>query len=141
VALHAPAGALVARADPAHVDTMLDNLVANAIAATPAGGSITLTLARGEGTAGIVVADTGAGIAPEHLPHVFDRLYRADSSRSRGPAAGGGSGLGLSIVRRLATLQHGSVEVASTPGTGSAFTIWLPAAAERFTSAPTRVSV
>jgi two-component system sensor histidine kinase BaeS len=104
------------------------NLIANALAATPAGGSITLgTRSRG-GQVGIAVTDTGHGIAAEHLPHVFDRLYRADASRRRAPADGGGSGLGLPIVRRLATLQNGTVDVESTPGRGSTFTLWLPAA-------------
>lgn len=129
VTLHGPAGDCVARADPAHVATILDNLVANALAATPAGGSITLTTARRGERVGIAVADSGHGIDAEHLPHVFDRLYRADASRRRGPPDGGGSGLGLSIVRRLATLQGGAVDVRSVPGRGSTFTIWLPAAA------------
>jgi signal transduction histidine kinase len=128
VELRGPEGACVARADAAHVDTILDNLIANALAATPAGGSITLSTRSRDGRVAIAVADTGHGIGAEHLPHVFDRLYRADASRRRGPAEGGGSGLGLPIVRRLATLQGGTVDVDSTPGRGSAFTLWLPAA-------------
>jgi two-component system sensor histidine kinase BaeS len=128
VALHGPEGTCMARADTTHIDTILDNLIANALAATPAGGSITLRTVSRHDRVGVAVTDTGRGIGPEHLPHVFERLYRADSSRSRGPAGGGGSGLGLPIVRRLAALQGGTVDVRSTPGEGSTFTVWLPAA-------------
>jgi signal transduction histidine kinase len=76
------------------------------------------------GEAGIAVVDTGRGIAPEHLPYVFDRLYRADSSRDR---EAGGSGLGLAIVQRLACLLGGRVTAESAVGRGSTFTLWLPA--------------
>jgi signal transduction histidine kinase len=71
------------------------------------------------------VADTGSGIAPEDLPHVFDRFYRGDRSRSR---AGGGAGLGLAIARQLVTAHSGRIEVDSPPGAGTTFTITLPAA-------------
>jgi signal transduction histidine kinase len=74
--------------------------------------------------AGIAVTDTGSGIAPEHLPYIFDRLYRVQSARDRDL---GGSGLGLSIVKRLATLLGGRVSVESELGAGSTFTLWLPA--------------
>jgi signal transduction histidine kinase len=112
--------------DPGHVDTILTNLVTNAITATPAGGSVTLTPARAPGEVGIAVADTGSGIAPEHLPFIFDRLYRVQPGRDRGA---GGSGLGLSIVRRLAALLGGRVTAVSEVGAGSTFTLWLPARA------------
>ena len=112
--------------DPEHVDTILTNLVANAVRATPAGGSVTLTAVTGRGEAGVAVRDTGSGIAAEHLPHIFDRLYRVQAGRER---AAGGSGLGLSIVRRLATLLGGRVAVESAVGEGSTFTLWLPASA------------
>ncbi len=120
------AGDADAVGDPAHVDTILTNLVSNAVRATPAGGSVTLTAVTGEGEAGVAVRDTGSGIAPEHLPHIFDRLYRVQAGRDR---AAGGSGLGLSIVRRLATLLGGRVAVESAVGEGSTFTLWLPASA------------
>jgi two-component system sensor histidine kinase BaeS len=69
------------------------------------------------------VADTGAGIAPEDVPHVFDRFWRAEKSRSR---ATGGSGLGLAIVRKLAEAHGGTATVTSTPGEGSTFRVRLP---------------
>ena len=111
---------------------MLANLVANAIAATPPGGSIRLTTVATSGEAGLSVADTGSGIPAEHLPFIFDRLYRVQPGRDR---RAGGSGLGLSIVRRLATLLGGRVSVSSEVGAGSTFTLWLPA---RGVAAPRR---
>lgn len=117
------AGDAAALGDPAHVDTILTNLVSNAVRATPAGGTVRLTAVAGRGEAGVAVRDTGAGIAAEHLPYIFDRLYRVQAGRDR---AAGGSGLGLSIVRRLATLLGGRVSVESAVGGGSTFTLWLP---------------
>lgn len=126
VSLHPPEGGLAALGDPDHVATILSNLISNAIRATPVGGFVHLAPATAPGQSGIAVSDTGTGIPPEHLPYIFDRLYRVQSGRQR-PA--GGSGLGLSIVRRLATLLGGRVTVISTPGIGSTFTLWLPARA------------
>ncbi len=126
VELAGPEGELVAVADPEHVATILGNLVTNALRATPAGGSVRLLARTAPGEAGIAVADTGRGIPPEHLPYVFDRLYRADSSRDRDV---GGSGLGLAIVQRLASLLGGRVTAESAVGEGSTFTLWLPARA------------
>jgi signal transduction histidine kinase len=126
VELAGPEGALGAVGDPAHVETILANLVRNAIAATPPGGSVGLEAAAAPGRAGLAVRDTGRGIDAEHLPHLFDRLYRVEASRDR---EAGGSGLGLAIVQRLATLLGGQVTVESRPGAGSTFTLWLPAAA------------
>ena len=123
VALHGPGGQAFAAGDPAHVETILANLVSNAVTATPAGGSITLTTVAGPGETGIAVTDTGTGIPAEHLPFIFDRLYRVQPGRDR---RAGGSGLGLSIVRRLATLLGGRVAVRSRVGEGSTFTLWLP---------------
>ena len=71
----------------------------------------------------ISVKDDGSGIAPEDLPHIFERFYRVDKARSRET---GGSGLGLHIVQRIALLHHGRVDVQSTEGVGSAFTLILP---------------
>ena len=119
VALEGPGGSL-----DAIVDTILTNLVSNAIAATPAGGTIRLETRTAPGEAGIAVSDTGAGIPAEHLPFIFDRLYRVQPGRDR---TAGGSGLGLSIVRRLAALLGGRVSVESRVGEGSVFTLWLPA--------------
>ena len=77
------------------------------------------------GSAVVAVADTGVGIAPEHLPHIFDRLYRADSARDR---ASGGTGLGLAIVKGLADALGAEVQVQSTPGEGSTFRVVIPMA-------------
>ena len=98
----------------------------NALRATPAGGSVRLEARSAPGEVGIAVIDTGRGIAPEHLPYIFDRLYRADASRDRDA---GGSGLGLAIVQRLASLLGGRVTAESEVGVGSTFTLWLPARA------------
>jgi two-component system sensor histidine kinase BaeS len=124
IELAGPEGELPAVGDPDHLQTILGNLVTNALRATPAGGSVRLETRTGPGEVGIAVCDTGRGIAPEHLPYIFDRLYRVDTSRDRDA---GGSGLGLSIVQRLATLLAGRVTAESTVGAGSVFTLWLPA--------------
>jgi len=123
VALEGPEGALEVPADPDHVETILTNLISNAITATPAGGSIRLEAVTRAGEVGIAVRDTGRGIPPEHLPFIFDRLYRVQAGRDR---VAGGSGLGLSIVRRLAALLGGRVSVESRVGEGSVFTLWMP---------------
>ncbi|MFI1507646.1 sensor histidine kinase [Streptomyces sp. NPDC020597] len=112
-------------ADPVRLRQVLGNLVANAVRHTPADGSVTLTARRDGDRVVLEVADTGSGIAPEDLPHVFERFWRAEKSRSRRT---GGSGLGLSIVRQLTDAHGGAIEAASTPGEGSVFTLRLPAA-------------
>ncbi|NTW02651.1 MAG: HAMP domain-containing protein, partial [Oscillochloris sp.] len=99
------------------------NLGVNAIQHTGSGGYVTLGLEQRDGMACLTVADTGEGIADEDLPHIFDRFFRADRSRSR---HSGGAGLGLSIVRWVAEAHKGSATVASIPGRGSTFAIWLP---------------
>jgi signal transduction histidine kinase len=124
VTLSASAEPVMARTDPAHVLTILSNLVENALRYTPAGGTVRIAVQRQGPEAVLSVADTGRGIAAEHLPYLFDRLYRVDAARDR---AAGGSGLGLAIVRRLATLLGGRVAVTSAVGTGSTFTVRLPA--------------
>lgn len=113
-------------ADPQRITQVLHNLLTNAITHTPAGGGVTVgaNLEPGEVVA-IAVADTGVGIAPEDLPHVFERFYRADSSRSRET---GGSGLGLTIARRIVEAHGGTIRVASAVGRGSRFTFTLPVA-------------
>jgi len=106
---------------------VLRNLLSNAIRHTPAGGQVVMRVGRSGEQVTIQVADTGSGIAPEDLPHVFDRFYRGDKSRSR---RGGGAGLGLAITRQLVTAHGGQIAVASTPGLGTTFTISLPAATD-----------
>ncbi|MER5491583.1 HAMP domain-containing sensor histidine kinase [Streptomyces sp. NPDC002490] len=112
-------------ADPVRLRQAVGNLVSNAIRHTPAGGEVTVRASRGgpRGDLVLEVRDTGEGIAPEHLPYVFDRFWRAEKSRNRRT---GGSGLGLAIVRRLAEAHGGTVEVRSAVGTGSVFTLRIP---------------
>ncbi|MEU7101340.1 HAMP domain-containing sensor histidine kinase [Streptomyces longwoodensis] len=111
-------------ADPVRLRQALGNLVTNAVRHTPRGGTVTLTAGREGDRVVLEVADTGSGIAPEDLPHVFERFWRAEKSRSRRT---GGSGLGLSIVRHLVAAHGGTAEARSTPGRGSTFTLRLPA--------------
>jgi len=110
------------RGDVYRLSQLLGNLIDNAIKYTPDGGTITLSLFRDGDWARMEVADTGIGIAPEHLSHVFDRFYRVDKARTRGR---GGSGLGLAIVRGIAEQHGGKVTVTSDSGKGSTFTVWL----------------
>jgi signal transduction histidine kinase len=124
IELRGPEGSLPAVGDADHVATILSNLVTNAIHATPAGGSVHLLATTAPDEAGIAVRDTGRGIPAEHLPYIFDRLYRVQASRDRDA---GGSGLGLAIVQRLAGLLGGRVTAESEVGAGSTFTLWLPA--------------
>lgn len=99
------------------------NLIANAVKYTPDGGRVEISLSVAADEAIVKVSDTGIGIPAEHLPHIFDRFYRVDKARNR---EDGGTGLGLSIVDFFVKAHGGRVEVASTPGEGSAFTVYLP---------------
>jgi len=109
-------------ADPDRIETVVENLFANALRYTPAGGHIELR-ANGDGDAIVLsVVDSGQGIAPDHVPFVFDRFYKADPSRARNAP---GSGLGLSIAKAIVERHHGSIGVTSAPGR-TAFTIVLP---------------
>lgn len=113
------------RLDPDRIGQVLANLLDNALRHTPGGGTVTLTCRRAGAWVELTVSDTGEGIAPEHLGHVFDRFYRADTARDR---ARGGSGIGLSIAKALVEAHGGTVAVASPgPGGGTTFTIRLPA--------------
>jgi signal transduction histidine kinase len=110
-------------ADAERVGQMLRNLLANAVAHTPRGGSVSVGARAAGGQVEIVVADTGAGIEPEHLPNVFERFYRVDGSRARST---GGAGLGLAIVKQLAEAHGGGVRVESEVCGGSSFFVTLP---------------
>jgi two-component system OmpR family sensor kinase/two-component system sensor histidine kinase BaeS len=113
------------RADPSRLTQILHNLLTNALRHTPPGGHITVTAeAQGQGVR-LAVRDTGEGIGPEDLPHVFDRFYRADKTRAR---ATGGSGLGLAIAKALVEAMGGTITAESQVGAGSTFGVWLPAA-------------
>jgi signal transduction histidine kinase len=105
-------------ADIGMIERVLTNLVENALRHTPAGGSVRIALAREERAIGVTVSDTGAGIAPEDLPRVFDRFYRGGSGNAR---TAGGAGLGLTIARGIVELHGGTLTAESAPGQGSRF--------------------
>ena len=117
-------GAATASVDSARIRQALGNLVSNAIRFTPPGGNVVVGVRRGDDGYNLTVTDNGTGIADEHLPHLFDRFYRAEQSRSRST---GGSGLGLAITKHLAEAHGGRITVTSRLGSGSTFTIWIPA--------------
>lgn len=110
-------------ADPERLKQILSNLLRNAILYTPIGGRVHLSAARQGDAVALTVSDDGPGIPPEHLPHIFERFYRADHSRAR---ATGGSGLGLAIARALCEMQGGRIQVASQIGQGTTFVVSLP---------------
>lgn len=110
-------------ADPVRMRQVLGNLVSNALRHTPTQGTVTLSARRTANEAVLTVRDTGDGISPEDLPHVLERFWRAEKSRSRRT---GGSGLGLSIVRQFVEAHGGTVTVGNTPGSGAVFTVRLP---------------
>jgi signal transduction histidine kinase len=111
--------------DQNRLEQALQNLVANALRHTPAGGRISVAVSRtGSGTR-IVVDDTGPGIPPEHLPHIFDRFYKVDTSRA-GTETPSGSGLGLSIVQAIVRRHGGTITAGGAPGGGARFEIILP---------------
>ena len=114
---------LFLRADPAAIETLLLAVLDNAVKYTPAGGFVRLRSFAVSGQAVIEVEDTGVGIAPEDLPHIFDRFFRADQARSREVP---GSGLGLSIAQWIAETHKGRIEVESHVNSGSLFRILLP---------------
>ncbi len=111
--------------DRHRIRELLLNLVTNAIKYTPPGGTVGLTLDTGEDHATLVVSDSGIGIAPGDLPHVFDRFWRADAARSR-TGERPGVGLGLAITKWIAEAHGGTITVQSRPGRGSVFTVRLP---------------
>ncbi len=109
--------------DGSRLKQVLINLLDNALRHTLPGGTVAVRLEAGNGTVTISVQDSGSGIAPEHLPHLFERFYRADSARAR---ESGGTGLGLAIVKEIARAHGGEVTVKSEVGKGSLFTVTLP---------------
>lgn len=111
-------------ADPDRLDQVLAGLLTNALRYTPPGGQVTVSAQPAGQDVQITVTDTGEGIAAEHLPHLFERFYRADTARDR---AHGGSGIGLTVARALITAHGGTLTAASDgPGAGAQFTITLP---------------
>lgn len=109
--------------DARSLSMLVVNLVSNAIHHQDPGGSVSIRLSRNGTNAMLEVADTGRGISPEHLPHLFDRFYRIDPARA---AAGGHSGLGLAIVKAIVDNHGGTIEVESVLGKGTLFRVTLP---------------
>jgi two-component system phosphate regulon sensor histidine kinase PhoR len=122
VAVRVPSD-LLARGDPSGVEQVLLNLVDNAVKYGKPKGTVTVRGTREGAQALVTVEDDGPGIAPEHLPRLFERFYRVDAGRSRDR---GGSGLGLAIVKHLVDSMGGKIEVESTVGRGSTFSVRLP---------------
>lgn len=118
---------VVAALDRSLMQRAVGNLVSNALAHTPPGGTVILGASDDESWLRIVVSDTGAGIPPEALPRVFDRFFRVDTSRSQ---ESGGTGLGLAIVQSIALLHGGKAEISSRPGEGTRVTLHIPMARE-----------
>jgi two-component system OmpR family sensor kinase len=114
--------------DANRLEQALQNVAANAIRHTPRGGTVTLRAEPAGDRIRITVADSGPGIAAEHLPHIFDRFYKADASRS-GTHLPSRSGLGLSIVRAIVVRHGGEIHASNAPAGGAVFDIVLPAAA------------
>jgi len=112
--------------DSHRIGQVLRNLLNNAVAHTAEGGAITITAREAGNQVEIAVVDKGEGIPPEDLPHIFERFYRVDRSRTRRT---GGSGLGLTIAKRLVEAHGGKIEVQSKLGEGSRFTFTVPKAA------------
>jgi heavy metal sensor kinase len=115
-----------AAVDRVQFERMITNLLSNAFKFTPEGGEVRVGVQRGDGHVDVVVEDTGRGIPPEHVPHIFDRFYRVTGTGTA-PTPEQGLGLGLSFVAWIAKAHGGTVEVDSTPGKGTRFTIQLPA--------------
>jgi heavy metal sensor kinase len=109
--------------DAGQLKQLVINLLDNAIRHTPQGGSVTVTLQSSADKVRLTVEDTGSGIATEHLPHIFERFYRADPARDR---ESGGTGLGLAIAKEIALAHNGIINVQSEVGKGSVFTVCLP---------------
>lgn len=124
--------------DASRLGQVVRNLLENAITHTPSGGRVTVTLQSRTDVVLLEVRDTGAGIAPEHLPFIFERFYRADRSRTR---ATGGAGLGLAIVKQLVEAHGGSVSASNAADSGALFTVELPMAQQRPSAQPAPATV
>src|SRR2546422_6552170 len=120
-----PSEPVVVSVDRSRVRQLALNLIENAVKYTPRGGQVSVELGGNDGRAVFTVADTGIGIAPGDLPHVFDRFWRADSARTR-TSERAGTGLGLAICKWIAEAHGGTIDVQSRPGRGTTFTVGLP---------------
>ena len=125
IEIRLPPQPVVLAVDRSRVRQLALNLIENAVKYTPRGGQVSVELAGNDGRVVFTVADTGIGIAPGDLPHVFDRFWRADSARTR-TSERAGTGLGLAICKWIAEAHGGTIEVQSRPGRGTTFTVGLP---------------
>ncbi|HXM38702.1 MAG TPA: ATP-binding protein [Gemmatimonadales bacterium] len=125
IEIRMPPDPVVLAVDQSRVRQLALNLIENAVKYTPRGGNVSVQLAASDGRVLLAVADTGIGIAPGDLPHVFDRFWRADSARTR-TGDRPGTGLGLAICKWIAEAHGGTIEVQSRPGRGTTFTVTLP---------------
>jgi len=126
VSLHHGADSEVSiRGDDLRLRQLFLNLLSNAIRYTTEGGRVDIDISRHDDTVTVAVIDSGIGIAPEHLPHIFERFYRTDEARNR---AHGGTGLGLAIVKWITEAHDGTIRVTSTVNEGSRFEVCLPLA-------------
>jgi len=125
IEVHTPPQPIVLAVDRRRVHQLILNLVENAVKYTPRGGNVVLQLSASNGRVLLTVADSGIGIAPGDLPHIFDRFWRADSARTR-TSERPGTGLGLAICKWIAEAHGGSIEVQSRPGRGTTFTVTFP---------------
>ena len=123
-----PPEPMIVSVDATRVRQLILNLLTNAVKYTPAGGTVRMQLGAADGRVTLSVADTGIGIAPGDLPHIFDRFWRADSARTR-TGERSGAGLGLAISKWIAEAHGGRIDVVSRPGRGTTFTVTLPRAA------------
>jgi heavy metal sensor kinase len=115
------------RGDTSWIERVILNLLDNAIKFTPDGGQVRISVAAENGEAALRVEDTGIGIPPEALPHIFERFYRAEPSRSKQVE---GVGLGLALVKWIVDRHRGRIQAESQPGAGSTLTVWLPLATD-----------
>ena len=120
---HLPSEAVMLSHDPPRMGQVLGNLIGNAIKFTPKGGAIDVTVEATEDGAAFSVSDTGVGIDPDELEHVFDRFYRGTRRREE---RAGGSGLGLAIARSIVDMHHGRISISSTPDVGTKVLVTLP---------------
>jgi signal transduction histidine kinase len=125
VELHCELSGVECVGDPERLSQVVTNLLSNAIHFNREHGQVRITARAENGSAFLTVADTGPGIPPEDLPHIFERFYRVDKSRSR---IQGKTGLGLAICKAIVEAHSGAITVRRQPGTGSTFEVRLPLA-------------
>jgi signal transduction histidine kinase len=127
IAIEADLSSVRCWCDAEQIAQGVTNLVSNAISYNRPGGRVNVSLSSAGATAILTVSDTGKGIPPEDLPHIFERFYRADKARSK---ADGCTGLGLSITKAIVEAHGGTIRAVSSPGLGSEFTVQLPGVAQ-----------